>query len=63
MNSGDHDVMPQLTKRERLVTLEYTHIGMCVSRRSPGGRECPDLDCAVAALNFATGSAGTRPRS
>ena len=37
--------------------------GMCVSKRSLGGRECPGLDCAVVASNFTTSSAGTRPRS
>ena len=39
----------------------HPHLGMCVSRSSLGGRECPGLDCAVVASNFTTSSAGTRP--
>ena len=36
---------------------------MCVRRSSPGDRERPGPYCPVAALNLATSSAGTRPRS
>jgi hypothetical protein len=40
-----------------------TLIGMCVRHSSPGDRERPGPYCPVAALNLATSSAGTRPRS